>query len=125
MFTWVALIYPLLVPVLLHETKDRWSGWIMQLVADSCDFHSADIDASGNAKNFIGSTNGSLTNFLGIPYAKPPCASLMTARFYCVLIPVQYRKQAIRPSGTQRSVRRNVPLNPLTPVTSDAWFRPG
>jgi hypothetical protein len=89
---------PLPAPVLLHAPKNQWSGWIMRLVTDPCDFHSVDIDASGDAKNFVGSTNGSLTSFLGIPYAKPPCVSLMTTRSHCVLTPVQYRKQAFQPS---------------------------
>ena len=59
--------------------------------------HLADIDVSGNLKDFIGSTNGSLTSFLGIPFAKPPYASLMTTRSYCGLTLVQYRKQAFQP----------------------------
>jgi carboxylesterase type B len=70
----------------------------MGLVTSPCDLHSADTDASRNMKNFIGSTNGRLTSFLGIPYAKPPCASLITARPYCVLTSVQYRKQTFQPS---------------------------
>jgi hypothetical protein len=48
----------------------------MRLVTDPCDFHSMDIDALHNSKDFIGSTNGSLTSFLGIPFAQPPYASI-------------------------------------------------
>jgi hypothetical protein len=61
------------------------------------DVHLVDIEASRNLKDFIGSTNGSLTSFLGIPFAKPPYASLITTRSYCVLTLVQYRKQAFQP----------------------------
>jgi len=69
----------------------------MRLVTDHDDL-SADTDAPRNSKDFTGLTNGSLTMFLGIPFAKPPYASPMSIRFYCVLTLVQNRKQAFLPS---------------------------
>lgn len=44
----------------------------------------ADTDASRDLKNFIGSTKGGLTRFLGIPFAKPPYVSMLV-RLYRVL----------------------------------------
>ena len=70
----------------------------MRLVVDTCDFHSTDIDALRNPKDFIGSTNGSLTSFLGIPFAQPPYASFITTSFYRILTLFQDRKQAFHPS---------------------------
>jgi len=61
---------------------------MMRSVTDPYDFHPVDIDALRNSKDFIGSTNGNLTSFLGIPFAKPPYVSLNSIRFYHVLTPV-------------------------------------
>ena len=57
-------------------------GWLLPLSA-----RPVDIDASGDSKNFIGSTNGSLASFLGIPFAKPPYA-LTSVRLCHALTPV-------------------------------------
>jgi hypothetical protein len=95
---WVSFPLPLPAPLLLCPTKDRWSSWIMRLVTDPYDFHSVDTDVSRNSKDFIGSTNGSLTSFLGIPFAKPPYPSLVSTHSGHVLTLVQYRKQAFPPS---------------------------
>jgi carboxylesterase type B len=66
----------------------------MRLVIDSCDFYFVDINASRNSKDFVGSTNGSLASFLGIPFAQPPYVSVIITRSYRVLTSTQYRKQA-------------------------------
>ena len=70
----------------------------MRLVADPYNSYPVDVDVSGYVKNFVGSTNGSLTRFLGIPFAKPPYASPVSTHFYSALTPAQNRKQALPPS---------------------------
>ena len=57
----------------------------------------AGSDALRNLKNFIGSTKGGLSSFLGIPFAKPPYVP-MSPQCYDVLTLAQYRKQALPPS---------------------------
>ena len=54
----------------------------MRFVTDPCDLYSVDTDALRNSKDFMGSTDGSLTRFLGIPFAKPPYVSLILAHSY-------------------------------------------
>ena len=70
----------------------------MRLVAGTYDRHPMDVDALHNLKDFTGSVNGSLTSFLGIPFAKSPYAQLMLFRFDHVVTLGQYRKQAFPPS---------------------------
>ena len=72
----------------------------MRLVTDPYNFHPVDVDVSRYAKNLVGLTNGSLTSFLGIPFAKPPCVSPVSTHLYSALTLVQNRKQALPPSRT-------------------------
>ena len=89
---WVLSLLPSPALPSPHPIKDQWLGWTMRYVTGPHAL-SAYIDASCNSKNFTGSTNGSLTSFLGIPFAKPPYGP-MTIRFYHVLTPAQHGKQA-------------------------------
>ena len=67
----------------------------MRFVADTYYGLSTDTDAPRIPKNFTGSTNGSLTSFLGIPFAKPPYGS-MTICFYHALTLAQHRQQTFQ-----------------------------
>ena len=89
---WVLSLSPSLALPSPHTTKDQWLGWTTRYVTDPHAL-SAHIDASCNSKNFTGSTNGSLTSFLGIPFAKPPYGP-MSICFYHALTLAQHRKQA-------------------------------
>jgi len=70
----------------------------MRFVIESHDLHPVDVDLPWDTKDFVGSINGSLISFLGIPFAKPPCVSPASTQFYTVLTLVQNGKQALPPS---------------------------
>ena len=96
---WVLSLLPSLALPSPHPTKYQWLGWTTRYVTDPHAV-SAYIDASCNSKNFTGSTNGSLTSFLGIPFAKPPYGPMLIC-FYHVLTLAQHRKQAFLSSRTK------------------------
>jgi len=67
---WVGFNLPFLRRLYSCYTTHDHTGRCGRLL--SLTVRPVDTDVSRNLKNFIGSTKGGLTSFLGIPFAKPP-----------------------------------------------------